>query len=233
MQQLWSSEELAERWSLGSEELSRLPGKADVGKLGFAVQLAFYKQYARFPEDESDLAPAVIAYLADQIGVSAVLLDGYEWAGRTGRRHRQQILNFLAVVPFEEAVETAFRAWRAEEALPDEPNSAALEEQIGAWFARNRVTRPGDYRLDRLVASARAAHEERAFRTVAADLDAEMRRRLDGLLTDDGNGAAFSRLQADPGRVGLGSLFAEIDKLDIIRDSRAAAAARHSEPASF
>ena len=146
-----------------------------------AVQLAFYKQYARFPEDESDLAPAVIAHLADQISVPAVLLDDYEWADRTGRRHRQQILDFLAVVPFEEAGESAFRVWLAEEALPSEPNSAALEEQIGAWFARNRVTRPGGYRLDRLVASARAAHEEQAFRMVAAHLDAETRRRLVGL----------------------------------------------------
>lgn len=50
MQQLWSPEELVERWSLGSEELALLPGKADAGKLGFAVQLAFYKQYARFPK---------------------------------------------------------------------------------------------------------------------------------------------------------------------------------------
>jgi len=51
MQRLWSSEELAERWSLGSEELVLLPGKPDAGKLGLAVQLAFHKQYARFPED--------------------------------------------------------------------------------------------------------------------------------------------------------------------------------------
>jgi TnpA family transposase len=217
MQQLWLPEELAERWSLGSEELALLPGKADAGKLGFAIQLAFYKQYARFPEDESDLAPAVIAHLADQVGVSAVPLDGYEWAGRTGRRHRQQALDFLAVIPFEGAAEAAFRAWLAEEALPGEPNPAALEEQIGAWFARNRVTRPGGYRLDRLVASARAAHEERALRTVAMHLDAEARRRLEKLLADDGNGAAFSRLRADPGRVGLESLLAEIDKLDIVR----------------
>jgi hypothetical protein len=138
MQRLWSSEELAERWSLGSEELVLLPGKPDAGKLGLAVQLAFYKQHARFPEDESDIAPAVIAHLADQIGVSAVLLDGYEWA----------------------------------------------------------------------------------FRAAAARLDAETRCRLDGLLADDGSGAAFSRLQADPGRVGLESLVAEIGKLDIVRSLR-------------
>jgi hypothetical protein len=126
-------------------------------------------------------------------------------------------LDFLAVVPFEGAAEAAFRAWLAEEALPGEPNPAALEEQIGAWFVRSRVMRPGGYRLDRLVASVRAAHEEQAFRMVAARLDAETRRRLEGLLADDGNGAAFSRLRADPGRVGLESLLAEIDKLDIVR----------------
>ena len=145
-----------------------------------AMSVSCSSQYARFPEDESDLAPAVIAHLADQIGVSAVLLVGYKWAGRTGRRHRQLILDFLAVVPFEGAAESAFRTWLAEEALPSEPNSTALEDQIGTWFARSRVTRPGSYRLDRLVAAERLAHDQRAFRVVAAHLDAETpaRRKL-------------------------------------------------------
>jgi hypothetical protein len=40
MQQLWSAEELVEHWSLTTEELALLPGKADGGKLGFAVQSA-------------------------------------------------------------------------------------------------------------------------------------------------------------------------------------------------
>jgi hypothetical protein len=97
-----------------------------------------------------------------------------------------------------------------------------LEDQIGAWFARSRVTRPGSYRLDRLVAAARLAHDERAFRAVSgtSSLDAETRCRLDGLLADDRSGAAFSLLQADPGRVGLESLLAEIGKLDIVRSLR-------------
>jgi hypothetical protein len=46
MQRLWSAEELVEHWSLTPEELALLPGKADAGKLGFAVQLAFYKRHA-------------------------------------------------------------------------------------------------------------------------------------------------------------------------------------------
>ena len=170
MQQLWSAEELVEHWSLVPEELALLPGKADGGKLGFAIQLAFYKRHASFPDDEADVAPAVAAHIAGQIGVAPTMLDGYDWTGRTGRRHRQRILDFLAVTPFDKAAETAFRAWLADEVLRHEPNSAALEEQVSAWFARNRISRPGAYRLDRLLASARAAHDERAFRMVAERL---------------------------------------------------------------
>jgi hypothetical protein len=216
MRQLWPAEELVAHWSLAPEELALLPGKAGDGKLGFAIQLAFYKQHANFPDEEADIAPAVIAHVAGQIGAPTAVLDGYDWAGRTGRRHRQLILDFLAVAPFDKPAEVVFRSWLAE-ALPREPNTAALEEQVGAWFARSRITRPGVYRLDRLVASARAAHDERAFRMVAERLDAETRHRLDALLADGGTGAAFSRLQADPGRVGLESLLTEISKLDIVR----------------
>ncbi len=97
MQRLWSAEELVERWSLASGDLALLPGKADGGKLGFAVQLTFYKQHAIFPDDEADIAPAVIAHIAAQIGVPIAMLDEYDWTGRTGRRHRQLILDFLAV----------------------------------------------------------------------------------------------------------------------------------------
>jgi hypothetical protein len=65
-----------------------LAGRIDAGKLGFAVQLAFWRQHGRFPDDEAEVAPAVVANLASQIGVSVEALDGYAWAGRSGRRHR-------------------------------------------------------------------------------------------------------------------------------------------------
>lgn len=155
------------------EELALLPGNADGGKLGSAVQLTFYKRYASIPDVEADVAPAVTAHLAGQFGVGASMLDGYDWAGRTGRRHRQQIPDFPAVAPFDKRIETPFRGWLADAVLPHEPNSVALAEQVSTWFARNRISQPGAYRLDRLLASARAAHDERAFRKVADRLDAE------------------------------------------------------------
>jgi hypothetical protein len=84
MQQRWSAAELVSYWSFAPEDLAPQPGMADGGKLGFAVQLAFYKQNASFPDGEAEIVPAVIAHITGQIGVPTVMLDGYSWTGRRG-----------------------------------------------------------------------------------------------------------------------------------------------------
>ncbi len=53
MQRLWSADELGEQWSLRPEDLVLLADMVDAGKLGFAVQLAFWRQHGRFPADDS------------------------------------------------------------------------------------------------------------------------------------------------------------------------------------
>ena len=142
MQRLWSAES-GERWSLLPEDLALLAGRVDAGKLGFAVQLAFWRQHGRFLDEEADVAPAVVAHLAAQIGVGADALDGYAWASRSGRRHRVAIIDHLAVAAFDEAAEARFRCWLADDALPREFAAPALDEELSAWFARSRVTRLG------------------------------------------------------------------------------------------
>ena len=217
MQRLWSADELGERWSLLAEDLTLLAGRVNAGKLGFAVQLAFWRQHGRFPDEEADVAPAVVAHLAAQIGVGADALDGYAWAGRSGRRHRVAIIDHLAVAAFDEAAEARLRCWLADDALPREFAPQVLDEELSAWFARSRVTRPGGYRMGRILRSAQAAHDDAALQRVADRLDAGMRDRLGTLLADDGDGTAYARLAADPGRVGLESLLAEIAKLERLR----------------
>lgn len=115
--------------------------------------------HARFPEVEADIAPAVVEHLARQVGVSAGVFEGYEFAGRSERRHRRMVLAHWKVREFGEKEEAAFRAWLLADCLPAEPARLALEEAVASWFARERILRPGGCRLDRLVRSARAAHD--------------------------------------------------------------------------
>jgi uncharacterized protein DUF4158 len=208
---------LAEFWTLLPEDLALVAALPDAGKLGLAAQLAFWRQNGRFPEEEADLVPAVVGHLANQVGVGADALDGYEWLGRSGRRHRRAILDHLAVAAFDEAAEARLRCWLADDLLPREPAPIVLGEEVALWFARERINRPGAYRLDRILHSAQAAHDDAALQRVADQLDAGACERLNALLTDDGEGTAFSRLAADPGRIGLESLLAEIGKLELLR----------------
>ena len=217
MEHQGSADELLANWSLAPGDMALLDGLAGPGRLGLAVQLIFWRRHNRFPDDDADVAPVVIAHLASQVGIASEALDEYDWVGRTGRRHRRMVLDHLAIATFDDSAETLFRRWLTDEVLPREPRPAMLEDEINAWFAGNRIVRPGTYRLDRIVRSASAAHDATALRTVAGRLNAGMRERLNALLSDDGEGAAFTGLTADPGRVGLESLLAEIAKLDRLR----------------
>ena len=128
MKRIWSAEELGEQWSVGPEERAKFPDKAASGRLGFVVQLMFCRRYGRFPEGRADFAPAVMAHLADQLGVSESAIAPYDWAGRTGRRHRRTITEFLGIRPFDAAAEAAFRTWLMMNVLPNEPNADELQE---------------------------------------------------------------------------------------------------------
>jgi hypothetical protein len=75
MQRVWPEDELMARWSLAPEDLALVRGMADSGKLGLSAQLAFWRQHGRFPDDEADLAPMVLAHLAAQVGVAVGVLE--------------------------------------------------------------------------------------------------------------------------------------------------------------
>jgi hypothetical protein len=159
----------------------------------------------------------VFAYLTEQLGISDATIEGYDWHGRTGRRHRRLILELLGVLRFDAPAQAAFRLWLLAELFPTEPGSAESEERIDQWFVQAKRERPGGYRLDRLIGSVRQNYDERVFQTVMDRIDEPMRRKLDALLEDSGDGSSLLGLRADPGRVGLESILDEIDKLERLR----------------
>ena len=76
MKRLWSTQELTQHWALSPADLALTIGHTDRGKLGLACQLAFWREHARFPELEANLAPAVVEHLAAQIDVPADAIGG-------------------------------------------------------------------------------------------------------------------------------------------------------------
>jgi hypothetical protein len=61
MEHQGSSDELLANWSLAPGDMALLDGLAAPGRIGLDIQLAFWRRHNRFPDDDADVAPVVIA----------------------------------------------------------------------------------------------------------------------------------------------------------------------------
>ena len=71
MKRLWSTDELTSRWALSADDMRLAVDHGEQAKLGLMCQLAYWREHGRFPDDEADIAPAVVERLARQAGVGA------------------------------------------------------------------------------------------------------------------------------------------------------------------
>jgi len=65
----WSPKELVGSWTLVEEDWRLLGNKAGATRLGFTVLLKFFELEAAFPAAATELPPAVVGYLAEQVRV--------------------------------------------------------------------------------------------------------------------------------------------------------------------
>ena len=165
MQRLWSTDELTERWALSPEDLALTVGHTEQASSASCASSPSGASTRASPTSRPTSPPRWSSTWRARSACRSDVLDGYDFAGRSGRRHRRMILDHLAVASFDDAAEAAFRAWLLADCLPREPAPLALEEAVAGWFARERTVRPGAYRLDRILRSARAAHDDAVLAT--------------------------------------------------------------------
>ena len=217
MKKIWTDAELGEHWTLSDDDRVLLKGKTGTGRLALAIQLKHYQLYNRFPEQLCEIVIEVREFIGFQVDTSADDLATYDDNGRASRKHRQQILAHLKVVPFDECAEVIFRKWLIDEALPDAPDRSNLDDQVTEWLREKRFEPPGGYRLERIVNSAGRAFEEQLFAAVSGRLNDASRARLDALLEEMHGTTGFTGLRVDMGPVSLGSVLNAIDRLEALR----------------
>lgn len=97
MQQDWDGAELSRWWSLNFDELALIETKPLQSRLVFAAQLKMYRRIGLFAEHTGEVPLQPVTYLSEQLSAVVADLHSYGWTGRTGRRHREEILAFLGV----------------------------------------------------------------------------------------------------------------------------------------
>ena len=217
MKRIWDADELAMCWSLGYEELQLLKTKPFRNHLGFISQLKYYQNTGRFPERPSDIPDTPLRYLADQLASTLSPLDEYDWTGRTGTRHRKEILAYLGIRRVTAADKAAFSDWLIHEIYPQAIGPSEAIELAFEWFQERKAECPAEKELQRWVRSAFHQFEQHFYEALASSLSSAGKALIEQALDGADNAVDFNDLKADPGRVGLDSVLKEIEKLTFIR----------------
>nr|WP_235909159.1 DUF4158 domain-containing protein [Brucella anthropi] len=76
-------------------DIDFINSKPAATRLGMAAQLKFFSARGFFADNSAALPNDAAEYLAEQLGVRANELSGYDLCGRTARRHCAEILQYL------------------------------------------------------------------------------------------------------------------------------------------
>ena len=170
-----------ETWTLSAEERELSNARSDANRLDFALLLKFFQSAGRFPSETSTIGSALIADVAQQLGVDAGTVGAM--SARTIERARAEIRNLCG---FREAtVDDAERLteWARDHLVVIAPRSHdGLVAAVEAECRGRRIEPPSVERVDRIVRSGIRAHEERLCIATITRLSSVSRQRLDALL---------------------------------------------------
>jgi hypothetical protein len=190
------------------------------------VLLKFFQYAARFPLSMQEMPTTAVAYIARQVGVPAEEFSRYDWEGRAVKYHRAQIRAFLGFrePTVQDAEELAL--WLSEHVLPqghpDEHVNATAYQRLHDLG----IEPPTPERLDRVLASAFSAFEERFCTETVGRLSPVTLGRLEALLsaategseTAESERSPLQQLKMDPGGAGLDNALEAISKLQQLRE---------------
>lgn len=217
MKRIWDVDELAEHWSLKFEETQLLKTKPARNHLAFVAQLKYYQNTGRFPLATNDIPETALHYLADQLKVVVEQIQEYDWLGRSGTRHRREILEFLGIRRVSAADKTAFSDWLIDSQYPYGADIEDATESAFEWFQKHQVECPAGKELERQVRSTYQQFELNLYEHFASCLSPASKVLMDQSLDGVEGVVSFGDIKADPGRVGLDSVLKEVEKLSFIR----------------
>ncbi|MGH8917320.1 MAG: DUF4158 domain-containing protein, partial [Actinomycetes bacterium] len=222
----WDLDGLIASWTLVEADLELLAGNYGSTRLSFALMLKFFEIEGRFPRHAGEVPPAAVDYLARQLGVAEGEATRCEVSGRSAERHRSRIREAFGFQVFSRGDEDKMVAWLAEQVCPSELNEDRQREAVLARCRAEKLEPPG--RMDRIIGAANRIADARFCEVTVSRLSAEVTAALWSVLGEndqgddpeegaEGQSSFFTELKADPGKLGLETLLAEITKLRRVR----------------
>ncbi|MET3600727.1 hypothetical protein ABID12_002678 [Martelella mangrovi] len=212
-----SSSDFVGLWSLSFADIDFINSKPAATRLGSAAQLKFFSARGFFADDTAAIPHDAADYLAEQLGVHADELSGYDFNGRTARRNCAEILQYLGFRRMKRADREVLSLYIMDELCPAGQSASAMLEAVFLWCRDRNIYGPSAKELERLVRSQRQQYLDGWLHEVSAALPDETIVLMEGSLADADAPTGFNAMKADAGRATLDNILEVTERLAFIR----------------
>ncbi len=174
--------EIARQYTLDARDLARIRRRLGAhNRLGFAVQLCYLRYPGQAMDPETVPPAAVLAFVAQQVGVPSASWGEYARRDETRREHARELQAAFGYRPF--TVTEYRRCCGVLMALALQTNKAVvLAQALLEALRADRIIVPAARVIDRCCAEALARGTRLLYRRLTAGLAADQYRQLDRLL---------------------------------------------------
>ncbi|MDW5316894.1 DUF4158 domain-containing protein [Rhizobium sp. PL01] len=201
-----SSSDFVSQWSLTFADIDFINSKPAATRLGLAAQLKFFSARGFFADDGTLVPHDAAEYLAEQIGVPADELSGYDFGGRTVRWRCAEILQYLGFRRMTRRDREALSRWIIGELCPSGQSVSGMFEAVFLWCRDRNIYGPSAKELERLVRSQRQQYLDGWLQEVSAALTAETVASMESSIADADGPTGFNAMKADAGRATLDNI---------------------------
>ena len=179
-----SERELVRFYSLLPSELAWVrKRRGEHNRLGFAVQLCFFKHPGRAWSVDDSLPDAMLRYIARQVDASSLLLSRYAERDQTRREHLAELQAHLGWHLFSGQAYRELGAWLIAPARSID-RGVALVEILMEELRRRNILAPRITVLERLAREIRRRARAELHRSLSDELNETRRNKLDRLLEE-------------------------------------------------
>lgn len=211
--------EMARHYMLSAEDFALIRTKRRaVNRLGFAVQLCLLRHPGQGLEPGAQPPNTMIAFVAEQLGISPGIFADYALRDQTRREHAVELQKRLCVRSFGRADWRACLRAGAEAAWATDRGEPIVQAMLDHLRGAN-VLVPTAAVLERIGLVARARARKKAFEALANDLTDAARDALDNLLKVDPEvrRSRFAWLRDYSESPAPTNIVALLDRLDYVR----------------
>jgi TnpA family transposase len=155
--------------------------RGGANRLGVALLLCGLRYLGYFPAKVKHTPENVVAFVADQLELSAVVLADYADRDETRWDHLPQVMDHLGFRRLQTSDRKDLVVWLGERALERDRPSLLLQQACERLY-QLRLVRPAITTMEELVADARQWAEAKSIEVLVNPLPKRVRKTLDTLL---------------------------------------------------